>query len=234
MGGAALLAGILLFLQSPRAEAQTIGANLNRAPNANFDCTAGLPPIFIPAFGTNSCTFLGTSAVGETTAAPFPGGVATRIRVRTGAPTGAMRVTVLRALREINPPGQAACCFYAGQSQVFTPGANGTTAVNVRLPMINQRDDDLKAIDYLRLTILSPGTAIPGQTQPVGALEGSLAFYPQVVPADAVSGRLPAGSNLVPLLNADFVRLCGSGTNRSTRDRGATRRSRAAAPASGA
>ena len=212
-----LLAGAISLGHTATAQGQTIGANLNRTPNVNFDCTTG--PLNIPGFGTPSCTLLGTSATGETTSAPFPGGVATRVRVRTGAPTGPMRVTVLRALRDLNAPlGEIACCFYAGQSQIFTPAANGTTAVNVRLPMINQRLDDIEAIDSLGITVLNPGTAIPGQLQPFGALEGSLAFYPQVTPPDAVSGRLPAGTGIVPLLNADFTGLCGSGTSRQARD----------------
>ena len=232
LGALALLGAAFSTLSHPpRADAQTIGANLNRTPNVTFDCTVGLPPIFLPQFGAPSCTFLGTSATpGATTLAPFPGGVATRVRVRTAAPTGPMRVTVLRSLREINPPGDTACCFYAGQSQVFTPRANATTAVNVFLPMTNTRDDDIEQIDSLGITVLNPGTAIPGQTQPIGSIEGSLAFYPQVVPADAVSGRLPAGSNLVPLLNADFTRLCGGGaaaagensTSRDAESSGAT------------
>ncbi len=213
----ALLAGAVVLAHGASAQAQTIGANLNRTPNVNFDCTT-VPPFFIPGFGATSCTYLGTSATGRTTAAPFPGGVATRVRVRTGAPTGPMRVTIARAISGITTG--FTCCFYAGQSQAFTPAANTTTAVNVRLPMVNELNPAVgQTVDYLAITVLNPGTVIPGQLQAnISSLEGSLGFFPQIVPADAVSGRVDgAGTNLVPLLNADFIPLCGSGTNRPSR-----------------
>jgi hypothetical protein len=111
------------------------------------------------------------------------------------------------------------CCFYQGQSQVFTPQGNGVTSVPVRLPVENFLDtrNEMQVVDYLGLSVLQPGTRIPAHdTGNTNGPEFSGVFYPQITPADAVSGRVDSNGTggVLPLLNADFVPLCGAGGSR--------------------
>jgi hypothetical protein len=206
----AALALTLLALGSP-STAGALGTNLaTHVPNVNFDCRTRPSVIGPQFFGfPSTCTYLSTAQGAQSTGTPFPGGVITAVRVRAGAPTGPMRVTVLRAISS----GTAgfACCFYQGESGTFTPRANGITTVGVRLPVANifSVNPAFQAVDYLALTVLANNVAIPGQWPGNNGLEGSLAFFPRVTPQDAVSGRVDGyGNGVIPLLDANFVPLC--------------------------
>lgn len=196
---------------TPAAAQQRLGTNLaTHTPNASFDCTATPSAVGLLPSGVTNCTYLSTVFGAQSTAAPFPGGVITRVRVKAAAPTGPMRVVVARQIGTTT--SGIGCCFYAGESQTFTPRANTTTAVRVRLPVENSIDpvNGVRVVDYLALSVLAPGVAIPGQIPGNGQLDGSLAFFPRLSRADGPSGRVDGyGNSLVPLLNADFTPLCG-------------------------
>lgn len=199
----ACIAGALSIPGGAGAQSTSYGANLSKTANASFGCQF-IPPFGFP--GANTCTYVGTSATGESTATPFPGGIVTRARVKTSQPTGPMRFTVVRAISGVT--AGFACCFYAGQSQVFTPQANATTAVNVRLPVVNEINPTSgQTVDYIGISVLNPNTAIPANGPQ--ELNGSLGFYPHIGPADT-EGRIDGnGTDAQPLVNVDFTPLCG-------------------------
>ncbi len=218
--GALIVVIGLLALALPQTSSaqQSIGADLNRPVTANYDCEVA-PPFFFPT-GVTSCTYLGTPAppiTNESTATPLSG-VITRVRVKTRAPTGPMRVTVLRQLGDTE--FGLACCFFQAESQVFTPRVNGdadtVTSVNVRLPVENGIDVNAgqRWLDYLGITVLRAGTRIPAFDNGTGGNgpEFSAAYYPHMSPADRGTGRSTSSGTggVLPLLNADFVPLCGA------------------------
>jgi hypothetical protein len=209
----------LLALSPAAAGAQTvvIGANLNRPANAAYGCES-LPStdafgrrLFLPT-GAATCTYLGTGALGnqqEVAQARGPG-IVTRVRVKAGPAVGPMQVTILRATRS----GVGfACCFHAGQTAAFTPAANGVTTLNVRLPMRSDLNPDFgETVDYLGITVLAPGVAIPAHE--IGnpgdvSNPGALGFFPHVGPGQERADGAGIGG-VVPLLNADFVPLCSA------------------------
>ncbi len=205
----ALALAIVLVAASPARAQQTLGTNLaTHNANANIDCTAAPSLIGPLPSGVTSCTYVSVALGAQSTATPFPGGVITRVRVRAAAPTGPMQVVVARQIGTTTTG--IGCCFYAGETQTFTPRANATTAVDVRLPVENSIDpvNGVRVVDFLGLSVLSPGVAIPGQWPGNSQLEGSLGL----TPGDAVAGRVDGyGNALIPLLSADFVPLCGGG-----------------------
>lgn len=212
---AALFVATVLAI-APSAQAQqTIGTNLGAyTPNANFNCTVA--PGFVPfPTGVGSCTYVSTLFGPQSTMAPATG-VITRVRVKAAAPTGRMQVVVARQIGTTT--SGIGCCFWAGESQVFTPRPNSVTAVNVRLPVENFDDpvNGIQVRDLLGLSVLEPGAAIPGQIPGRSELEGSLGFFPRIARSDSISGRVDGGGySLVPLLNADFTPLCGAGLRSS-------------------
>jgi len=203
--------GLTLLLPAG-AEAVVVGPNLGaNPPNVNFDCRSRPSVIGPQFFGfPDDCTYLGTSAnVGRTTQAPFGGGVVTAVRVRAAAPVGPMQATVVRAIGTTT--AGVTCCFHGGESQVFTPRANATSTVRVRLPVAHYINPGagIQVVDYVGLTVRANGVAIPGR-YPAGGFEGSLAFFPRLTAADNVTGRVDGyGNSLVPLINADITPLCG-------------------------
>jgi hypothetical protein len=216
--GALLVA--TLVAASPAA-AQTIGANLNRAANNPAGCEF-LPTTTFDGFrqyffsGTQSCTYVGTGNLGgQETAGAIGPGVLTAVRIKAASPTGPMRVTILRATRS----GVGfACCFFAAESATFTPAANATTQVNLRLPMRSDLDPNFgETVDYMALTVLAPGVPVPGFD---GGIPGdvtrssSLAFFPHVRPGDSrVDG---AGvTDFVPLIQGNFASICGASALRA-------------------
>lgn len=203
----------------PAGAQQRLGTNLDaHVPNANFDCRwrpSAIGPQF--AGGPDNCTYVNSTPGAQSTGAPGPG-VITRVRIKAAAPTGPMQVTVARAISSTT--AGFACCFYQGESQVFAPQPNTTTAVAMRLPVSSHFDPDngYQAVDYLGLTVLANEVAIPGQYPGNNEFEGSLAFFPRLRPEDATSGRVDGyGNSLIPLLNADFVPICAGGGAGSAR-----------------
>lgn len=198
------------------ASAQTIGANLARQANNPAGCEY-LPTTTFDGFrqyfflGTASCTYVGTGNLGgQETAGAIGPGVLTAVRIKAAAPVGPMRVTILRATRS----GVGfACCFFAAESATFTPAANATTQVNLRLPMRSDLDPNFgETVDYMALTVLAPGVPVPGFD---GGVPGdftrssALAFFPHVRPGDTrVDG---AGvTDFVPLIQGNFSSICGA------------------------
>jgi hypothetical protein len=121
-----------------------------------------------------------------------------------------MQAVILRATRS---GSGFACCFWAGQSQVFTPQPNAVTAVGVRLPMRSDFDAAFgETVDYLGLTVLAPGVPIPGHDEgvPGDVTRGSaLAFFPHVAPGDTRADGAGVGA-FTPLIAGDFFPLCGA------------------------
>lgn len=198
---------------------QRLGTDLaTHNPNANFDCRTRPSAIGPQFFGApDNCTYVGASPGAQSTGAPGVG-VITRVRVKAAAPVGPMQVTAARAISTTT--GGFSCCFYEGESQVFTPRPNATTAVATRLPVASYYDTDggYQVVDYLGLTVLANNVAIPGQYPGNNEFEGSLGFFPRLRPEDATSGRVDGyGNSLMPLLNADFVPVCPRGGAGSAR-----------------
>ena len=208
----------------------TIGANLQRAPNAAFDCTA-LPTIdafggrtFLPStyvhgiFGgapMTSCTYLavaGLGGQGELTQAPGPG-VVTQVAVRIGPTTGPMQVVVLRSIRsKITQSG--GCCTLVAASQVFTPTPNTVTAVPVALPMNTSfsADEEVgEAVDYLGLSVLAAGVPIRFRTwaRPATSRSGGAGVPPGLQPAAGHARRRCRGRRGRPAAGRDVRRLPG-------------------------
>ncbi|MEZ5156439.1 MAG: hypothetical protein R2718_10050 [Solirubrobacterales bacterium] len=211
---ATVLAAALPLAGADAAIAITTGPNLaQHAPNAAFDCRTR-PTVVGPQFYgfPDNCTYLGTSASGRATAPPLGGGVVTAVRIKAAAPVGPMQITGVRSIGSTTTG--VTCCFYAGESGVFTPRANATTTVRTRLPLDNSINPDagIQVVDYAALTIRANGVAIPGQYPGNNQFEGSLAFFPRITPADNVTGRVDGwGTSLVPLLSAEITPLCGGG-----------------------
>jgi hypothetical protein len=156
--GAALLA--------PRAGAVLFGANLNRVPDSPYRC----PDIGAPIYNFPTCSSESVNlTTGESGFPPVGVGVVTQVRVRVGPITGPMQIVVEEALRKDNPgdPGHPtyACCKAINASQVFTPAANGVTAVNVNLPVRQDIAPDpntgFYVDDHLALSVLDPNVPIP-------------------------------------------------------------------------
>jgi hypothetical protein len=213
--------GLLIALALPPAAGaqQRLGTTLgNHVPNANFDCR-WRPSAIGPQFfgGPDTCTYLSSTPGPQSTGAPGSG-VIIRAFVRAGAPVGPMQVTVARAIRSLT--AGFTCCFYNGESQVFTPRPNAITTIPMRLPVTAQIDFDagVEVVDYLALTVLGNNIAIPGQIPGSDGFEGSLGFFPRLNPQDSANGRVDGyGNSLIPLLAADFVPICTGGGAGSAR-----------------
>ena len=144
----ALPAALAVSITAAPASAVRIGANLNRPANVNYGCQA-LPTTdafggrFFLGSGFGTCAYLGVGRLGDQSESPGARGapgVLTRVLVKAGPAVGPMQAVILRATRSTSVG--FACCFWAGQSQVFTPQPNAVTAVPVRLPM---RSDSMPA-----------------------------------------------------------------------------------------
>lgn len=214
---AAALASTAMLTGADAAAGFTTGPNLaQHTPNVNFDCRTR-PTVVGPQFYgfPDNCTYLGTSADGRMTAPPLGGGVVTSVRVKAAAPVGPMQITAVRSIGSTT--AGVTCCFYAGETGVFTPRANATTTVRTRLPLENSINPDagIQVVDYAALTIRADGVAIPGQYPGNNQFEGSLSFFPRITAADNVNGRIDGwGTSLVPLLSAEITPLCGGGRGR--------------------
>jgi hypothetical protein len=227
-----LAAFVGLWLLAPSAQGVTVGANLNRPANAPYTCQI-LPSVgpfgerfFLPS-GVTTCTYVAVGALGnmsEVAQTPFGGGLVTQVAVRAGPVVGPMQATVSRAVRSTVPGVGFACCFYAGSSQVFTPGANAVTRVAVRLPVRADIDPQVgETVDYLGITVLAPNVPIPANE--IGnpgniANPGAIGFFPHLQPRDAISGRVDGAGigGVQPLLSAEIQPFCGA---RAARAQGA-------------
>ena len=176
--GAALAA---LALGAPPAGAVTFGADLSQPANATFDCTV-VPP-FNFSTGVNDCTWWTTSTVSgnvsQSLTVPSGGGVVKRVRVKVGPVTGPMQIVALRSIRNPASLAHPGCCFYVGESAVFTPAANGITAIDVNIPVKNEIDraTGLANYDTLGVSVLEPGVPIPAYASGdfnMGASSGAL------------------------------------------------------------
>lgn len=213
-----LIALGLGLAQPAGAQQATLGPNLGQyQANVNFGCeTSPAPPFF--ATGVDTCSFLPTSAT-DRLAVPGPG-VITRVRVKTGPPPmGPMRITVARQLGGTTTG--LACCFFAGESPRFTPAANRTNTISTRIPVTAFTDINAgqTVVDFLALTVLGTPIRIPGQLPGNNDLEGSIGYYPHLgaAPSDAQSGRSTGfGNSMVPLMQADWVALCGGAASART------------------
>lgn len=212
---AALVACLLALLLPVAADAQgtQLGPNLNQyQANVNFGCETSPAPPWIPT-GFETCTFLPTAARYRL-AVPDPG-VITQVAIKTGAPPmGPMRVTVARQLGDTNVG--LACCFFAGQSGVLRPQPNRINRFQVRLPVTAFTDIAARqtVVDFLALTVMGAPIRIPGQIPGNDGLEGSLGYFPHLgaSPEDRSMGRPTGyGNQLVPLMQARWVPLCGGG-----------------------
>lgn len=185
LAGIALAAAALAVVPAGAGAATSFGANLNRPANAAFDCST------VPAFGfstgVDTCTWWSTGTVSgnvsESLVVPSGGGVVTRVRVKVGPITGPMQVLAIRSIRNPNSLAFPGCCFYVGESHVFTPAANGVTAVDVNIPVRNEIDraTGLANYDTLALSVLEPGVPLPvHETGDFSMGPSSGALYPHM------------------------------------------------------
>jgi hypothetical protein len=212
----ALAAALVLITAAP-AEAQIrFGANLNRPANVAYGCEA-FPTTdfagnrFFLASGFPTCTYMGglsATSFAESPQAPAEG-VVVRVLVKTGPQVGPMRAVILRATRSTSVG--FACCFFAAESQVFTPQPNTTTAVPVRLPMRKDFDVNFgETVDYLGISVLAPGVAIPGHDEGVPgdiSRNSSTAWFPHVQPGDTRADGGGVGA-FTPLIAGDMFPVC--------------------------
>ena len=217
--GAAALAvvAVLLALPTPAGAQVRFGADLNRPANVGYGCEAFPTTDFAgnrlflgSGFGT--CTYMGVGSAfnfAEVPQAPAEG-VVTRVLVKAGPTVGPMQAVVLRSTRS---GAGAACCFFAAQSQVFTPQPNAVTAVPVRLPMRKDLDVQFgETIDYLGLSVLAPGVPIPGHDEGVPgdiSRNGSTAWWPHVQPGDTRADGGGVGA-FTPLIAGDLFPVCNA------------------------
>jgi len=213
--GAVLAVALMLVSAAPAGAQLRFGANLNRPANVAYGCEAFPTTDFagrrlFTGSGFGTCTYMGVgSAVSfaETPQAPAEG-VVTRVLVKAGPQVGPMQAVVLRSTRS---GAGAACCFFAAQSQVFTPQPNAITAVPVRLPM--RKDFDVQfgeTIDYLGITVLAPGVPIPGHDEgvPGDITRGAAtAWWPHVRPGDTRADGGGVGA-FTPLIAGDMFPVC--------------------------
>ena len=107
------------------------------------------------------------------------------------------------------------CCHFAGQSQVFTPGRNGITTVNVRLPLVSEVDgvNGLITQDYLAISVLAPGVPIPAnEIGNPGNLSnpGAGGFFPHIRPGESRVDLSGLGG-LQLLIRAEVTPICVGG-----------------------
>jgi hypothetical protein len=215
---------VMLTAAAP-AQAVRIGADLNRPANVNYGCetfptTNAFGNRFLLGSGFGTCTYLGAGRLGDQSESPGARGapgVLTRVLVKAGPAVGPMQAVILRATRS---GSGFACCFWAGQSQVFTPQPNAVSAVGVRLPMRSDFDAAFgETVDYLGITVLAPGVPVPGHDEgvPGDVTRGSaLAFFPNVAPGDTRADGAGVGA-FTPLIAGDFFPLCGASAIRGLR-----------------
>jgi hypothetical protein len=212
----ALCAALLLVSAAPSAAQIRFGADLNRPANVAYGCEAFPSTDFagrriLLGSGFQTCTYMGTGSAfsfAETPQAPAEG-VVTRVLVRAGPQVGPMQAVVLRSTRSTGVG--TACCFFAAQSQVFTPAPNTVTAVPVRLPMRKDFDVNFgETIDYLGISVLAPGVPIPGHDEGVPgdvSRNGSMAWWPHVQPGDTRADGGGVGA-FTPLIAGDMFPVC--------------------------
>jgi hypothetical protein len=210
---AAILA--LLAIAPPASGQVRFGADLNRPANVGYGCEAfpttnfaGNRVFLGSGFGT--CTYMGVGSAfnfAEVPQAPAEG-VVTRVLVKAGPTVGPMQAVVLRSTRS---GAGAACCFFAAQSQVFTPQPNAVTAVPVRLPMRKDLDVQFgETVDYLGISVLAPGVPIPGHDEGVPgdiSRNGSTGWWPHVQPGDTRADGGGVGA-FTPLIAGDLFPVC--------------------------
>jgi hypothetical protein len=213
-----LLGLLVVLIAAAPAEAIRIGADLNRPANVSYGCEAfpttnAFGNRFFLGSGFGTCTYLGAGRLSDQSESPGARGapgVLTRVLVKAGPAVGPMQAVILRATRS---GSGFACCFAAGQSQVFTPQPNAVTAVGVRLPMRSDFDAAFgETVDYVGITVLAPGVPVPGHDEgvPGDVTRGSaLAFFPHVGPGDTRVDGAGVGA-FTPLIAGDFFPLCGA------------------------
>lgn len=185
--------------------AVTVGAPLNLPANTQggggCELLLGSPP---------SCTLLGNDSAGSfTSQTPRGQWVITLARVRTGPRVGPMTFTVIRATRSQAGAGGLMCCSAPVESQVFTPRPNAINEIPVRLLVKNTVDvingEPIETVDYLGISLLTPGSSGPVHAAQPGA-QGSSATFSYIAPAMRQGQeRLSDGSGTgVVLVNGEY------------------------------
>jgi hypothetical protein len=150
---------VAVLLTGGVAHAVGFGANLRRPANNPTSCQGLIFYQQVP-----SCSFSTTgsqTSTAESLLVPGNGRI-NRVRIKVGAQTGPMRVTVAQALRR-EDAGEAACCTGRRQSRVLRPRRNRTTTFDVNLPVRSTFNSQSRyyAYDILFLTMENPNTPIP-------------------------------------------------------------------------
>ena len=157
------VATLLAAHSAPASAAVTFGANLEAAPaSSSFFCGGPVPPFMVPS-GSPTCSAYSAGIIGTGAGSLLvpATGVITRVDVRMPDATGPMRITVLRNQR-LASSTQAVCCYWVGESEVFTPAAGRITSVSLRLPVRAElTPTQVYEYDALAVTALDARTPIP-------------------------------------------------------------------------
>jgi hypothetical protein len=211
-----------IALTAPAANAVTVGAPLNLPANTAEGCEKVILPPLRPSLALqgllpSNCTFFGLdSAGGWTSQTPAGRWVIDQARVRTGPRVGPMVFTALRALRSKAGTQGIACCTAVAESQVFVPQPNAVNTVPVNMPVVNTVElidnEQVEVVDYLGITLLTPGSSVPVHIA-AGPADGASAVGSYFAPA-LRNGQTGAGPGTfageVLLVNAEY-QPAGSG-----------------------
>jgi hypothetical protein len=216
------LATTTIALTAPTAHAVTVGAPLNLPANTAEGCEKVVLPPLRPSLALqgllpSTCTFFGLDSAGRWTSQTPPGRwVIDQARVRTGPRVGPMVFTALRALRSKAGTQGIACCTAVAESQVFVPQPNAVNTIPVNMPVVNTVElidnEQVEVVDYLGITLLTPGSSVPVHIA-AGPADGASAVGSYFAPA-LRNGQTGAGpgtfTSEVLLVNAEY-QPAGSG-----------------------
>ncbi len=201
-----------LALLAAVASAQTtFGVNLDRPVASSVTCAVHPYPGYpYTTVGGPSCTWFTYGqefTVTESTQVPSGHGTITKVRVKEGADTGPMKITVLLRQGFAMNGLATACCVGVAESQAFTPTANAITEVPVNFPVFNGTNPatGVPEIDYLAITVLDESTSVPlSETAIDGTYQGTT-FYPAVtLGQERLDGGL-GNYGFIALINADWT-----------------------------
>ena len=128
---------------------------------------------------SSTCTAYSAGIIGNGAGSLIvPGtGVITRVDVRMPDTTGPMRITVLRSLR-LASDTRAVCCYWAAESEVFTPAANRITSLAMNLP-VKAELTPTQVYEYDALSVTAESETTPIPLAPVPG-DSSGGYFPAV------------------------------------------------------
>lgn len=194
---AAFALAAALLLTTPRAAAaEWFGApDMNLPANVTFTCSA-YPLYGLYPTGATSCTWYTIARFGETNPlrsniVPKGVGSITALRIRTGAQTGPMRLTIYKSLRAVATGAETTCCVGKDESPTFTPPADAITEIPLArpIPVYNGPEGaDMESFDSIAISLMDNSAVIPANYDSTAYTNGA-ALYPYVQPGEERFGQ---------------------------------------------